>query len=48
MASEPVPEWTSLDDPALVQRLQRIAAAFRKKYGAEPELFARAPGEEIR
>ena len=44
MASEPVPEWTSLDDPALVARLQRIAAAFRKQYGAEPELFARAPG----
>lgn len=45
MASEPVPEWTSISDPALAQRLQKIAAAFRKKYGADPELFARAPGE---
>ena len=30
MASEPVPEWTSISDPALAQRLQKIIDAYRR------------------
>lgn len=51
MASELVPEVTEIESvyglegaPEATHRLQRLAAAFRKQFGAEPELYARAPG----
>ncbi|GBF90169.1 galactokinase [Raphidocelis subcapitata] len=51
MASDPVPEYKEIESvyglegaPAATHRLQRLAAAFRKQFGADPELFARAPG----
>jgi hypothetical protein len=30
--------------PAATQRIHTLAAAFEKRFGQKPELFARAPG----
>ncbi|KAI8476482.1 MAG: ribosomal protein S5 domain 2-type protein [Monoraphidium minutum] len=51
MASEPVPEYAEIErvygldaGPEATHRLQRLAAAFRQQFGADPELYTRAPG----
>lgn len=50
-ASSPVPIYDTIEpvyglEGALhaTHRLQKLAAAFRKAYGSDPELYARAPG----
>lgn len=51
MAAENVPEVTEIERvygleaaPEATHRLQKLAAAFRKQFNAEPELYTRAPG----